>query len=496
MAARTASPRKDYAKERESQDRASLVGAASQYFDTVPPQDLEAERIVLSCCLGASAAIDEAALILSEDDYYSDAHRKIWANLYEMHQAGQGVDIFTVAQRLKAQNLLDEVGGVPVLNCIQESGGNAIFVSEYARTVKQLSYRRRAVHAMMTGLRAAYNLSEDYEATVQEIEGTVTNLIEVNARPTVQDVAAVLGDLFAAFNSPAPVGIETGMADIDTTLGNYRPGQLIIMAARPGMGKTALAGKQAMNIASRGNAVLFFTLELTKLELCSRLCSNRTGITTHNLNRPHTLTPQDHDALIDASQEMAAWPLHIDERSGITMRQIASTCRLMKRRHHIKVVFVDYLQLIEPADLRVSREQQVSRISRELKNLAKELQVPIVALAQLNREVENRTGDARKPRMADLRESGDIENNADVVMFLHREAYYMDSSDPNYHEEIHRSEILIRKNRGGETGTRHLYCNMARYEFAGLASPNGSSNQLHITANGNAYYPDAFQDDF
>ncbi|MFM8728697.1 MAG: replicative DNA helicase [Planctomycetaceae bacterium] len=420
----------------------------------LPPQNLDAEKSVLGSILLMNEAIDEVGESLKAEHFYSDAHQKIYAAIHKLYEAGiRGIDAITLAEELIRRNELDTVGGPAYLAEILETVPHAAHVRYYADIVRDKWMQRSLIYACTEILADCYNAADDVESLLQSAERRVFSNVEEQGATASIAIRDILMDAFHRIDDRLRktgdvTGITTGFRDLDEQTTGFQATELIILAARPSMGKTALVCNIAEAVARKsGKGVLLFSLEQSNLELAERFLAITAKINGHDL-RAGNLSEDQHMQLVKASDDLARLPLFIDDKPGRTMTQVAALARRLHRRSQLGIIIIDYLQLIEPEDKNAPREQQIAGISRRLKFLAKELRVPLVALAQLNRGVELR--EDKRPRLADLRESGAIEQDADMVMFLHRPDAYDPEDRPG------EAEIIVAKHRSGPTGIIRL----------------------------------------
>lgn len=426
---------------------------ASDLVGKVPPQDLEAEKSVLGSLLFSSEAFDEVIQHLQAGAFYSDAHRRIFQCIHNMYERGvRAIDVVTLAHELKKQNDLEEIGGAAYLNEIMSAVPHAAHAEYYARIVRDKWLQRSLIEACTESLREAYHGHDDVENILAQAERRVFGIVEQQeniSRISIDDILdATFQRIFERMDQEGAIsGLPTGSFGLDEYTSGLQPTELIILAARPSMGKTALVCNIAMAVAKAGKGVLLFSLEQSKLELAERLLCIHAKISGHKL-RKGELDEFEQNTLMEAANELRTFPIFIDDQAGRTMSQIAAIARRLKRRSQMDLVVIDYLQLIESEDRNLPREQQISSITRRLKFLAKDLNIPVIALAQLNRGVEQR--EDKRPRLSDLRESGAIEQDADIVMFLHRPEAYDPEDRPG------EADLIVAKNRHGPIGTVEL----------------------------------------
>ena len=440
----------------------------------LPPQNLDAERGVLGSVLLLNEAIDEVAEILHADQFYSDAHQKIFAAVSRLYEEGvRGIDAVTLAEDLDKHNEMEDVGGVAYLLQILESVPHAAHAKYYAEIVRDKWIQRSLTFACNDILRECYEGSEETEAVLATAEQRIFSILEQQEGGDKIGIRDILFETFDRINERLQKegsisGLSTGFADLDAQLNGFQNSELIILAARPSMGKTALVCNIAESVGlDSQTGVVLFSLEQSKLELAERLLCIRSKVNGHSL-RAGELDEGDHERLMQASSELSECPIFIDDRPGRTMAQIGAISRRLKRRTNLGLIVIDYLQLIEPEDKSSPREQQIALITRRLKFLCKELALPVVALAQLNRGVELR--EDKRPRLADLRESGAIEQDADVVAFLHRPEAYDPEDRPG------EADLIVAKNRNGPVGSVTLTWikeSMRFGDFTRVPEPDG-----------------------
>lgn len=420
--------------------------------DTVrlPPQNLDAERGVLGSILLLNEAIDEVGESLKAEHFYHDAHHKIYAAIHHLYENNvRGIDPVTLAEELEKRGQIEEIGGAAYIFEILDSVPHAAHVRYYAGIVREKWMQRTLITACTDILSDCYENPESVDDLLQTAERRVFSIVEQQQDTSNMAIGDVLMDAFDRIDERmnhdgSLSGITTGFSDLDHQTTGLQPTELIILAARPSMGKTALVCNIAEAVARESDkGVMLFSLEQSNLELAERFLCLTARVNGHDL-RTGNLSPEQRDKLTVASDELHNLPLFIDDKPARTMSQISAISRRQHRKSPLGLIIIDYLQLVEPDEKSIPREQQIASISRRLKFLAKELQVPVISLSQLNRGVELR--EDKRPRLADLRESGSIEQDADKVMFLHRP----DAYDPN--DRPGEAEIIIAKHRSGPTG--------------------------------------------
>ena len=415
----------------------------------LPPQNLGAEQSVLGCLLLENTALDEVADVLHADHFYSDIHQVIYATIVKLRESGKPADLVTVAHDLIERNLYADIGGNVYLLEILESVPHAAHVKHYAEIVRDKWIQRSLTNVCTEVLRDCYEGSDETAEVLKRAEQGIFGIFEQQETASKITMDEIMHETLDRINTRLGKegnisGLSTGFIDLDRQTNGFQPTELVIVAARPSMGKTAFVCNIAEWVAGAGEtAAVIFSLEQSKLELAERFLCIRAKLDGHRL-RKGLLEPAERHALLEASSELSRLPLFIDDSPGRTVAQISAICRRLKRRNNLGLVIIDYLQLIEPEDKRANREQQIAQITRRLKGIAKENSLPVIALSQLNRGVELR--EDKRPRLADLRESGAIEQDADIVMFLHRPDAYNPEDRPGL------AEIIVAKHRSGPTG--------------------------------------------
>jgi replicative DNA helicase len=420
-------------------------------FDRTPPQDVAAEQSVLGGMLLSKEAIADVVEILRIGDFYRPAHATVYEVATELYSKGEPADTVSVAAELHKRGLLDRIGGAPYLHTLIEMVPTAANAGYYAMIVAEKAVRRRLVEAGMRVTQLGYNEATEVEDAVDRAQAEVFSVTERRTAddylPLEQLINPTLEEIESIANHDGSLtGVPTGFADLDGKTNGLHGGQLIVLAARPAMGKSTLALDFARAAAIRnGQTAAVFSLEMSRTEIVMRLLAAESRVHLQNM-RSGKMSDDDWARLAQRIGEVTSAPLFIDDSPHLTMMELRAKCRRLKQRHDLKLVVLDYLQLMTPSKRLDSRQQEVSEMSRSLKLLAKEINVPVVALSQLNRASENRAD--RKPQLSDLRESGAIEQDADVVILLHREDVYEPES-----ARAGEADFVIAKQRNGPTGT-------------------------------------------
>lgn len=435
--------------------------------DRVPPQSKEAEQSVLGSMIIDKEAIYAAAELLTDQDFYSTAHQKIFSGIISLSEKGEPVDLVTLSEELQQNQCLEDVGGRSYLVTLANAVPTAANVQYHSQIVREKAILRALIQAA-TGI---VSRSFDTPANVDEFLDEAEQLIfEIGRRGKHQGFASLKDVLVQAFDSieklydekKGVTGLATGFADLDRITSGLQKSDLIVIAARPSMGKTTLALNMTQQIAVKEKMpTAFFSMEMSKEQLAQRLLCSEAQIDAQNMRRGF-LSQDEWHKLTRAVGPLSESPLYIDDSATLSVMEVRAKARRLKAEKGLQAIFVDYLQLMRGFSRFESRQQELSEISRALKALAKELSVPVVALSQLSRAVEKRPD--RRPILSDLMESGGIEANADLVMFIYREAYYTKDT-----EKGNIAEISIAKQRNGPTGMLELYFLDRFTKFANIA---------------------------
>jgi replicative DNA helicase len=442
--------------------------AAAPRSERVPPQDLQAEESLLGAMLLSRDAISSAVELCKADDFYRPAHSHIFEAICSLYAQGEPADPVTVADELKRADMLDSAGGPGNLVALQANTPAIANAARYAKIVEEHALLRRLIGVASEIAEMGYSLPDDVVATLDRAEAMVFDIVERRVTDTLKPLrellAASLDHLEALYNrGDAITGVPTGYADLDERLSGLQPNALVIVGARPSMGKTAFALGMASHAAiEKREPVLFFSLEMSHLELTQRLLCSEARVDSARM-RNGKLHESDWPKVVNAIGKLGEAPLFIDDNPNLTVMEIRAKARRLKSREGLGLIIVDYLQLMSGHGSSENRQVEVSEISRGLKILARELSVPVVALSQLSRGLEARAD--KRPVLADLRESGSLEQDADVVMFIYRDEVYNNES-----QDKGVAEIIVAKHRNGPTGTEKLafldhftrFANMAR----------------------------------
>ena len=421
----------------------------------IPPHDIEAEQAVLGSMLADSEAVNAAVEVLKEEAFYRDDNRVIYQAIINLYNKSEPIDILTLKDELESMNKFEQVGGYEYLASLPDKVPTTANVQKYIKIVEEKSILRNLIRTANEIIELGYNPTEDVEDIMDGAEKNIFDIMQSKNQKGYSPIKDVLVESFTKleelYNRKQHItGVPTGFSELDYKTAGLHGSELILVAARPAMGKTAFALNIATNAALRGNApVAIFSLEMSKDQLVNRiLCSE--AMVDSNKVRTGKLEEDDWIKLAGAIGPLSESEIYIDDTPGISVMEIRTKCRKLKKEKKIGLVVIDYLQLVQGSNKRIgSREQEISEISRSLKILAKEINVPVIALSQLSRAVEQRPD--HRPMLSDLRESGAIEQDADIVMFLYRDDYYNKES-----EKKDIAEVIIAKQRGGSTGTVEL----------------------------------------
>ncbi|MFG6113637.1 replicative DNA helicase [Halobacillus sp. MO56] len=422
--------------------------------DRTPPHNVEAEQAVLGAIFLEPEAMSSAAEKLLPDDFYRASHQRIFEVMLTLSDRGEPIDLVTVTTALSNAKVLEEVGGVSYLSDLANSVPTAANIEYYARIVDEKAILRRLIKTATDIVTTGYSDEEDVDSVLNDAEKNILDVSQRKNSGAFKNIKDVLIDVYDNIeqlhnNSEGVTGIPTGYRDLDKITSGFQRNDLIIVAARPSMGKTAFALNIAQNVAiNTEENVAIFSLEMGADQLVSRMLCAEGNIDAQRL-RTGSLEAEDWGKLTMAMGSLSNAGIYIDDTPGIRVSDIRSKCRRLKQENGLGMILIDYLQLIQgSANSKENRQQEVSEISRSLKGLARELNVPLIALSQLSRGVESRQD--KRPMMSDLRESGSIEQDADIVGFLYREDYYEQESENN------NIEIILAKQRNGPVGTVEL----------------------------------------
>jgi replicative DNA helicase len=446
----------------------------------LPPQNIDAEQMVLGAILIENDSIYNVATLLSPDDFYKDIHRRIFSSMLEMFERKEAIDLITLTDCLRGRVALEAVGGASYLAQLVSLVPTAANIKYHAKIVREKAVLRRLIHASTDIITQCYDDSrtvESIDELLNTAERSIFDIAQKKIGESFSPMKNIVGHSFKMVEDlyerkEMITGIPTGFVDLDHMTSGLQPSDLIIVAGRPSMGKTAFC----LNVASyaaidKGKVVALFSLEMSKEALGLRLLGSEARVDAHRLRTGH-LSERDWTPLANAAGRLAEAPIYIDDSAAISVLEMQAKARRLKAEHGLDLLIVDYLQLMRGRGNESSREQEISNISRSLKMLAKDLKVPVIALSQLNRAVETRPGKEKRPMLADLRESGAIEQDADVILFIYRDEVYNKCECSHDGECLCGrrgvAEVIIGKQRNGPVGKVDLtYINrFTRFENA------------------------------
>jgi len=451
----------------------------AQLGERLPPSAPEAEICLLGSMIWDSRVVgDIVGVLKGAEDFARPAHATLYTQIVELYDTTAGVDIVMLHQRLVDRGLLDAVGGDAYLERIISSVPSASFAADYARLVREKAIVRELIEAAGEILHDAYEANDEPRTLLQSAEQRIFRIAQASDQATASSLRDMMMEVInqlAENDGRHITGVPTGFHELDEMTSGLQPGEMVIVAARPSMGKTAFALNIAENMAMAGHPVAIFSMEMSGQQLVQRMLCARSGVDSHRLRRG-MLGKDEHRRLMMACEELREARIEIDDTPGLNLLQVRSKARRLSERYGIKAIVIDYLQLMSLGGRVESRQAEVSEISRGIKAMARELKVPVVCLSQLNRQAEQREG--HRPRMSDLRESGSIEQDADVVAMLHREEYYH-LHDPSWRDQnpdkCGVAELIIAKQRNGPTGTVEMQWHAETTSFRNLMRSRGAS---------------------
>ena len=437
------------------------------------PYDFLAEKSIIGAILANNDSFDKANQIVKPVDFYDSRTQRIYKSIVRMFEKDIKVDEVTLLGQLKNENVLEEVGGEEFITEITLSPFYTPNIDTYAKRVREKSLLRKLIGASTDIMEASYRQADDVGKILSDAESKIFDISQaelnqglVRVGDTLDETIGLINEL--SLNDGSLTGVTTGLAAIDFKLSGLQNAQLILLAARPAMGKTALGLTMAWNAAEAGKAVAFFSLEMSVLQLNQRLLSMVSMIELGNIING-TIADDEWELLFHAVNEIKNTDIYVDETPGISLSEMRSKCKRLKAEQGLDLVVIDYLQLMQAEGSMENRQNEIASISRGLKTLSKELNCPVLSLAQLSREADKRAD--HRPILSDLRESGAIEQDADVVMLLYREDYYDENESPNM------AKVIVAKHRNGATGTLDLYFNKANTTFKDLTNKDENAYQ-------------------
>ena len=443
--------------------------AENESIGRMPPHSIDAEQAVLGAIIINSRAINDVSSILLPGDFYREAHRIVFEAMLEMSYKGSPIDMLSLSEFLRDKNLFEKVGGVAFITHLSNISPSAATATYYAKIVKDKALLRNLINAASDIADSAFAGSDDIVNLLDNAERKVLAISASHdtgsAVPVKSLLKEAIGRIEMAYEAKGGLtGLPSGFDDLDRLTSGLQPSDLILLAARPSMGKTALTLNLAANVALRKKkSVAFFSLEMSSIQLLMRLISSESGVDSKQIQRGD-VSPDEWAAIMGACDNLYNAPLYIDDNSNINVAELRSRARRIQSEHGLDLIIIDYLQLMQGRHTgsNDNRQQEVADISRSLKSLARELKVPVIALSQLSRSVENRQ--IKRPMLSDLRESGSLEQDADIVMFLYREDYYVKDT-----ENQNITELIVAKHRNGPVDTVRLFFDKEITRFRNLA---------------------------
>ncbi|MBE6231753.1 MAG: replicative DNA helicase [Bacteroidales bacterium] len=434
------------------------ITAAATEMGNVPPQATDVEDAVLGAMMVSTDSVDQVMDLLTPQSFYDFKNRSIFEAMLDLFNERSPIDMLTVVEKMRQKGTLEEVGGPARLASLTQKVGTGANIEYYVRILQQKTIQRNLIEASYGILKDAFDSSVTVDDLVSNAQDSVYNAIAGNLKNPYKHVSEVINASMERIervqNSTGVTGVHSGFHKLDHFTMGWQPGNLIILGARPSVGKTAFALNLARNAAVEfGEAVAFFSLEMTSMELTDRLIATESGITSDKLKGKLKMLPEEWQILEQSIARIVKAPIYIDETPGITLTEFTAKAKRLVREKGVRIIFVDYLQLMHSGKPQVggfSKVQEVTDISNTLKTTAKELGIPIIALAQLNRNLMSRMGSNGKPVLSDLKDSGSIEQDADIVMFIHRPGLLGLSEDL---DEQAKTEVIIAKNRNGQVGS-------------------------------------------
>ena len=443
-------------------------------YGKVPPQALELEEAVLGAIMLEKDAIISVGDLLNAESFYKDAHQKIYKAIMNLSTKEEPIDILTVTEELKREGTLDDVGGPFYITQLTNRVASAAHIEFHARIIAQKHIQRELIRVSSEIQNQAFDASVDVADLLDQAQQDVFDIAEGNIKKESAHIRPLADEVInqiieAGKREDGLSGVPSGFTALDRITSGWQKSDLVIIAARPSMGKTAFILSMTRNMAIDHKApIAIFSLEMGGDQLVKRMMSSETELGSEKLRSGH-LEPFEWEIFHNKIKELVEAPIYVDDTPGLSIYELRSKCRRLKAKYDISCVIIDYLQLMTAgSDMKGNREQEVSLISRQLKIIAKELNIPVIALSQLNRGVEQRTGDAKKPMLSDLRESGAIEQDADMVLFIHRPERYGITEDAEGNSLLGIADIIIAKHRNGAVGEVQLRFRTQLAQFTDL----------------------------
>lgn len=450
------------AKKRVPSSKSAINTFQAQQFGKLPPQALDLEEACLGALMLEKDALTKVIDILHPDSFYKDSHRLIFQAIRRLFERSEPIDILTVTNELKKSGELDIVGGPYAITQLTNRVASAANIEFHSRIILQKHIQRELIRISAETIKDAYEDTSDVFLLLDKAEKNLFEVAQGNIRRNYQEMSTMVSEAYkqieaARLHGTGVTGVQSGFTDLDRITSGWQKSDLIIVAARPGMGKTAFVLSLARNAAiSFNRPIALFSLEMSSVQLVQRMISSETGIPSDKL-RKGTLDNTEWQKLVSMTGKLSSAPVYIDDTPSLSVFDLRSKCRRLKAMYNIEMIVIDYLQLMRSdVDAKSgNREQEISTISRSLKAIAKELNVPVIALSQLSRAVESRGG-SKRPQLSDLRESGAIEQDADMVTFIYRPEYYGIEFDEDNNPTKGTAEIIIAKHRNGALDTVRL----------------------------------------
>ncbi len=463
----------------------------------IPPQALEVEEAVLGAMLLERNAVNDAVDILSPESFYKMEHQKIFGAIYDLFGRGESIDLLSVTEKLRKNGELQLIGGPGYLSHLTQRVASAAHTEYHARIISEKYILRSLIEVSSDVIRNAFDETRDVFDVLNDAESGLFKIAEGNLKKNYAKarelVDAAMEEIEKASKNKSGIsGIPSGFYDLDRLTAGWQKSDMIVVAARPGMGKTAFVLSMARNTAVQGKIpTAIFSLEMSNIQLVKRLMAMESEIPSDKL-RKGISSEAEWKALQNKVEALSAAPLFIDDTPALSVFELRAKCRRLKMQHDVQLIIIDYLQLMTAGSKTGNREQEISTISRSIKEIAKELNIPIIAISQLSRSVETRGGDKR-PMLSDLRESGAIEQDADIVAFIYRAEYYKILEDENGMPTEGIGEIIVSKHRNGSTDTIQLryiknltkFANMdtfGRAEFGGYGSGDSGTETITLAS--------------
>ena len=488
-------------KTRKKNSDGAIIESLGVEMGNKPPQALDVEQAVLGAMLLEGECVDLAMEELTPSCFYDPKHRMIFEAMVSLVSEHTSVDILTVSNALKLKGCLEEVGGPVMLANLSEKVGSAAHIEYYIKILKQKTVQRELITASYDILHNAFDDTVNMDDLIDNAETKIYNAVQNVVRREVQNIGSLINQAIENLEKKQAIsglsGVPSGFVSLDTITMGWQPSDLIILAARPSVGKTAFSLNLARNAAvDHKMPVAFFSLEMAAIQLVNRLITSESGLPSDKIKGGLKLEPYEWQQLEDKIKALSAAPLYIDDTPSMPLMEFRTKAKNLVKNKGVKLIIIDYLQLIQgPAELRGMREQEVAAISRTLKATAKELNVPIIALSQLSRQAVTRQGGGGKPQLSDLRESGSIEQDADMVIFIHRPDY-IGLSDNEADKE--KTQIIIAKHRNGQTCDIDMLYKGEQLRFVEMdSSLDAIAEQLsHESRLNNALPTDIYEDEF